>query len=142
MLLRTIDCLHPAVDLALRLVLGDAIALLEPARKFRALAGDLVEVISGAERGKQGRVIGVDAERDRVRVEKLRMQKHHLKPGRKLARTGGILEREGHIHASNVMLVDPSTRRGSRTRVQLYENGRRVRVFSKSGARVPDPTRS
>jgi large subunit ribosomal protein L24 len=110
------------------------------ARRIRV--GDMVEVISGVERGKQGRVIGVDAERNRVRVEKLRMQKLHLKPGRKLARTGGILEREGHIHASNVMLVDPQTRRGSRTRVQLDENGRRVRVFSKSGARVPEPTRS
>jgi large subunit ribosomal protein L24 len=110
------------------------------ARRIRV--GDMVEVISGVERGKQGRVIGVDAERNRVRVEKLRMQKLHLKPGRKLARTGGILEREGHIHASNVMLVDPQTRRGSRTRVQLDENGRRVRVFSKSGTRVPEPTRS
>ena len=73
------------------------------ARRIRV--GDLVEVIAGADRGKQGRVIGIDAERGRVRVEKVRMQKLHLKPGRKLARTGGILEREGHIHASNVALV-------------------------------------
>jgi large subunit ribosomal protein L24 len=110
------------------------------ARRIRV--GDLVEVISGADRGKQGRVIGVDTERGRVRVEKVRMQKLHLKPGRKLARTGGVLEREGHIHASNVMLVDPQTHRAARTRVQTDENGRRARVFSKSGARVPEPTRS
>jgi large subunit ribosomal protein L24 len=109
---------------------------------MRIRVGDLVEVISGADRGRQGRVIGIDAERGRVRVEKVRVQKVHLKAGRKLARTGGILEREGHIHESNVMLVDPSTNRGARTRVQTDDKGRRVRVFSKSGTRVPDPTRS
>jgi ribosomal protein L24 len=49
---------------------------------------------------------------------------------------------EGHIHASNVMLVDPQTQRGSRVRIEKDENGRRVRVFAKSGARVPEPTRS
>jgi large subunit ribosomal protein L24 len=110
------------------------------ARRIRV--GDLVEVIAGADRGKQGRVIGVDTERDRVRVEKVRMQKLHLKPGRKLARQGGILEREGHIHASNVMLVDPQTQRGSRTRVERDENGGRVRVFTRTGARVPEPSRT
>ena len=109
------------------------------ARRIRV--GDLVEVITGADRGKQGRVIGIDAERDRVRVEKVRMQKVHLKAGRKLARTGGIFEREGHIHASNVMLVDPQTRRGARIRIQKDENGRRARVFARSGARVPEPSK-
>jgi large subunit ribosomal protein L24 len=108
----------------------------------RIRVGDIVEVIAGADRGKQGRVIGVDTERDRVRVEKVRMQKLHLKPGRKLSRTGGVLEREGHIHASNVMLVDPQTRRGARTRVEKDDSGRRHRVFSKTGARVPEPSRS
>lgn len=108
----------------------------------RIRVGDLVEVITGVDRGKQGRVIGIDTERGRVRVEKVRMQKLHLKPGRKLARTGGILEREGHIHASNVMLVDPQTQRGARSRVKLDESGKRVRVFAKSGAAVPEPSRS
>jgi large subunit ribosomal protein L24 len=107
------------------------------ARRIRV--GDLVEVISGADRGKQGRVIGIDTERGRVRVEKVRMQKLHLKPGRKLARTGGVLEREGYIHASNVMLVDPQTHRRGRTRVGRDDAGRRVRVFAKSGALVPEP---
>jgi large subunit ribosomal protein L24 len=108
----------------------------------RIRVGDLVEVISGADRGKQGRVIGIDATGGRVRVEKVRMQKHHLKPGRKLARTGGILEREGHIHVSNVMLVDPGTHRASRVRMERDEKGRSVRVFAKSGTRVHDAARS
>jgi large subunit ribosomal protein L24 len=107
----------------------------------RIRVGDLVEVISGADRGKQGRVLGIDAGGERVRVEKVRVQKRHLKPGRKLARTGGILEREGHIHVSNVMLVDPGTHRAARIRMERDETGRRVRVFTKTGTRVPDPTR-
>ena len=111
-------------------------------RKIRM--GDLVQVIAGADRTnkQQGKVIGIDTERGKVRVEKARMQKHHLKPGRKIARTGGILDREGWIDASNVMLVDPETGGPGRVRVERDENGRRVRVFTKSGARVPEPTRS
>jgi large subunit ribosomal protein L24 len=100
--------------------------------------GDTVQVITGKYRGKQGRVIAVDA--DRVRVDKVQMQKLHLKPGRKAARGGGILEREGYIHQSNVMLVDPGTGKPSRIRNQR-DGGRRVRVFAKSGAQVPEPAR-
>jgi len=100
--------------------------------------GDTVQVITGKDRGKQGKVIAVDA--DRVRVDKVQMQKLHLKPGRKAARGGGILEREGYIHRSNVMLVDPGTGKPSRVRNQR-EGGRRVRVFATSGAQVPEPAR-
>jgi large subunit ribosomal protein L24 len=101
--------------------------------------GDTVQVITGKYRGKQGKVIAVDA--DRVRVDKVQMQKLHLKPGRKAARGGGILEREGYIHRSNVMLVDPGTGKPSRVRSRR-EDGRRARVFAKSGAQVPEPARS
>ncbi len=100
--------------------------------------GDLVQVVSGADRGKQGRVLAVDRSRGRVRVEKVRLQKHHLKPGRKAARTGGILEQEGFIDASNVMLVDPDGNRPSRVRV-TEKDGRRVRAFARSGQPVPEP---
>lgn len=99
--------------------------------------GDLVQVVAGADRGRQGRVIGVDRARGRVRVEKVRMQKRHVKPGRKIARTGGIVDYEGYIDASNVMLVDPSTNRPGRVRSERDEAGDRVRVFVRSGERVP-----
>ena len=105
---------------------------------FGIRKGDLVQVIAGADRGKQGRVIAVDRERGRVRVEKVRMQKRHLKPGRKQMTGGGILEQEGYIHASNVILVDPGTSQPSRVRVE-ERDGRRVRVFAKSGDAIPDP---
>jgi len=105
----------------------------------RIRVGDLVQVVTGADRGRQGRVIGVDRARGRVRVEKVRMQKRHVKPGRKIARTGGIVDYEGYIDASNVMLVDPSTNRPGRVRSERDESGARVRVFVRSGERAPNP---
>ena len=103
--------------------------------------GDLVEVISGTDKGKQGRVLAVNPEKGRLRVEKVRIQKRHLKAGRKGSRTGGIIEQEGFIHASNVMLVDPQDNRPSRVRVE-ERDGKRIRVFVKSGDPVPEAVRS
>ena len=108
---------------------------------LRIRKGDLVQVITGADKGKQGRVTAVDTERGRVRVEKVRIHKRHFKPGRKAARTGGIVEQEGFIDASNVMLVDPKDSRPSRVRVEERE-GKKVRVFVKSGDPVPEGVRS
>ena len=103
--------------------------------------GDLVEVISGTDKGKQGRVLAVNREKGRLRVEKVRLQKRHLKAGRKGTRTGGIIEQEGFIDASNVMLVDPQDNRPSRVRVE-ERDGKRIRVFVKSGEPVPEAVRS
>ena len=107
---------------------------------MRIRLGDLVQVVAGADRGKQGKVIGIHESGRKLRVDKVRLQKHHLKPGRKLSRTGGVLDHEGYIDASNVMLVDPETQRPSRVRVERDDKGRRVRVFAKSGTPVPTPT--
>ena len=105
--------------------------------KLHVRKGDLVEVISGADRGKQGRVLAIDFHKSRIRVEKVRIQKRHLRPGRKGARTGGIVEQEGFIHLSNVMLVDPSDGKASRVRIE-ERDGKRVRVFHRSGEPVPE----
>ena len=108
----------------------------------RIRKGDLVQVMTGDEEDRrQGRVMAIDRDRGRVRVEKVRMQKRHLKPGRSAARTGGIIEQEGYIDISNVMLVDPSTNQPSRVRVQV-DGDKRSRVFVKSGEDVPEPTQS
>ena len=104
----------------------------------RIRTGDLVQVVSGADKGKQGRVLAVDPGEGKLRVEKVRLQKRHLKPGRRGARTGGIVEQEGFIDASNVMLVDSEGGAPSRVRIRR-EGDRSVRVFSRSGADVPDP---
>lgn len=105
---------------------------------MRIRKGDLVQVITGSDRGKQGRVIAVDREGERVRVERVRVQKRHLKPGRAGNRTGGIVEQEGFVHVSNVQLVDPSTGKPSRIRVRV-EGDERTRLFARSGAPVPAP---
>jgi len=102
--------------------------------------GDLVQVITGADRGKQGRVIGIDPSEARVRVEGVRMQKRHLRPGRRGARQGGIVEQEGYLHASNVMLVNPEDGQPSRLRCE-ERDGKRTRVFVRGGAVVPSPGR-
>jgi large subunit ribosomal protein L24 len=102
--------------------------------------GDLVQVVSGAGSAKavQGKVIAVDVERGRVRVEGVRVQTRHLKPGRSAAREGGIVSSEGFIDASNVMLVNPADSKPSRIRFES-RNGKRVRVFVRGGGLVPDP---
>ena len=107
---------------------------------LRIRKGDLVRVTKGADRGKTGRVMAVDCERGRVRVEKVRLQKHHLKAGRGGSRSGGIVEQEGFVDASNVQLVDA---KGKSTRIRVStQDGQRVRVFASSGDRVPDPAAS
>jgi large subunit ribosomal protein L24 len=96
-----------------------------------------VQVVTGADRGKQGRVISVRRD-GQVRIEKVRLQKKHLKPGsNKDARAGGIIEQEGYINPSNVMLVDPTDNKPSRTLIKI-EDGRRVRIFARSGDAVPE----
>jgi large subunit ribosomal protein L24 len=111
----------------------------------RIRKGDLVQVVTGGEwqkgetpKRKQGRVLAVDTLKGRVRVEGVRMQKRHLKPGRKGARQGGIVEQEGFIAISNVMLIDPADGKPSRVRIE-EQGGQRVRVFTRSGDAVPVP---
>jgi large subunit ribosomal protein L24 len=99
--------------------------------------GDLVQVVTGADRGKQGRVIAVDSDARHVRVDQVRLQKRHLKPGRRGARAGGIVEQEAFIDISNVMLVNPADDRPSRVRVEV-QGGERVRVFTRGGQAVQE----
>jgi large subunit ribosomal protein L24 len=101
--------------------------------------GDLVQVVSGADRGKQGRVLAVDHNKGRVRVEKVRIQKRHLKPGRAGAQQGGIVEDEGYIDLTNVMVVNPADNKPSRIRI-VKEDGRRQRVFARGNEPVPEPS--
>ncbi|MFT5442087.1 MAG: large subunit ribosomal protein L24 [Myxococcota bacterium] len=99
--------------------------------------GDLVQVITGADRGKQGLVIAVDKEKSRVRVAGVKMQKHHLKPGRRGAQQGGIVEQEGFVDASNVMVVNAADSKPSRIRTEK-QDGKRVRVFVRGGQTLPE----
>jgi large subunit ribosomal protein L24 len=94
--------------------------------------GDTVIVVAGKERGKRGRVLRVIPEKNRVVVERVNMIKKHQRPTQKL-RQGGIIEREGPIHLSNVMLVDPAGDRATRIGMRALSDGKKVRVARRSG---------
>jgi large subunit ribosomal protein L24 len=94
--------------------------------------GDTVVVVAGKERGKKGKVLRVIPEKGRVVVERINMIKKHQKPTQKI-RQGGIIEREGAIHLSNVMLVDPSGGKPTRVGMKALSDGKKVRVARRSG---------
>jgi large subunit ribosomal protein L24 len=103
---------------------------------------DLVVVIAGRDRGKQGRVLEVFKDSDRVVVEGVQRVTRHVKAGRSVrgTRTGGIQTVEAPIHVSNVMLVDPESKKGTRVGYrteEIEQDGRkrtvRVRVAKRSG---------
>jgi large subunit ribosomal protein L24 len=94
--------------------------------------GDTVVVVAGKERGKRGRVLRVIPDKNRVVVERINMIKKHQRPTQKL-RQGGIIEREGAIHLSNVMLVDPTSSKPTRIGMRALSDGKKVRVARKSG---------
>jgi large subunit ribosomal protein L24 len=89
--------------------------------------GDTVAVIAGRERGKRGKVLFLIPGKKRVVVEHINMIKKHQRPTQKL-RQGGIIEREGALALSNVMVVCPKCDKPSRTGVQLLVDGKKVRV--------------
>jgi large subunit ribosomal protein L24 len=97
--------------------------------------GDVVQVIAGDDKGKTGRVLSVDEEKQRILVEKINFVKRHTKP-RKAGVQGGILEREAPIHISNVMLFDEKSGRGARVGVRTLPDGTRERVSRLSGETI------
>ena len=94
--------------------------------------GDTVGVIAGRERGKRGKVLHVLTDKGRVVVEHVNMVKKHQRPTQKL-RQGGIIEREGSIHLSNVMLIDPHSDKPTRVGMKALSDGKKVRVARRSG---------
>jgi large subunit ribosomal protein L24 len=108
-------------------------------RSLKIRSDDRVQVISGKDRGKSGRVLRVEPAKERVYVEHLNMIKRHTRPqqvagAQSEQQLGGVIEREGPIHISNVMLLDA---KGAPTRVGIDRaGGSRVRVAKSSGARL------
>ena len=103
---------------------------------MRIRTGDEVVVISGKDRGKTGRVLRVDRKKDRVFVEGLNIIKRHLRPSQfpgadPALAAGGVIESEGPIHVSNVMIIDPKEKKPTRIGV-TREGGVRKRVSKRS----------
>jgi large subunit ribosomal protein L24 len=93
---------------------------------------DVVMVIAGKDKGKSGRVISVFPKKDGVLVEKVNFIKRHTRP-RGQTHKGGIVEREGAVHLSNVMVLCNKCDRPVRVRKLKLQDGTRVRVCQKCG---------
>jgi len=91
--------------------------------------GDEVVVKVGKDSGKRGTVLRVMPEAGRLVVENVNIVKKHTKPNPQAGISGGIIEKEMPIDASNVMLYNPQTKKGDRVGFKILEDGRKVRVF-------------
>lgn len=100
----------------------------------RLRTGDTVVVITGKDKGKQGKVSRILREDNRVVVEGVNLVQRHMRPTPRNPQ-GGILEREQPIHASNVMPVDPKTGKPTRVKFKTDDKGNKVRV-AKSGEEI------
>jgi len=109
-------------------------------KSMRIRADDQVVVIGGKDAGKTGRVVRTEPKKQFVYVEGLNLVKRHEKPrptqdARKAGQQqGGIIEKEGPIHVSNVMLVDPKDKKPTRIGVRRDKGGKRERYAKRSGA--------
>lgn len=93
---------------------------------------DLVQVISGKDKGKRGKILKVISKENKVVIQGINIVKRHQRPIPQL-REGGIIEREAPIYASKVMIVCPSCDRATRVGAKFLEDGTKVRVCKKCG---------
>jgi len=99
---------------------------------------DNVVVTSGKDRGKTGKVLRVDPKKERVYVEGLNIVKRHQRPVQSTdpaKAAGGVVESEGAIHISNVMLVDPKDNKPTRVGISR-EDGLRIRVTKRTDSKL------
>jgi large subunit ribosomal protein L24 len=102
------------------------------AHKLRIRTDDNVIIISGKDKGKTGKVLRVDARRQRVYVEGVNIVKRHQAPSAANPNAAaGVIEKEGPVHVSNVAIADNG--KPSRVRIERRDDGRRMRVTKRSG---------
>ena len=96
--------------------------------------GDKVVVKTGSDKGKEGKIINVDRARNRVTVEGVHIVKKHQKGNGQ--ESGGIIEVEASIDASNVAIIDPKTKKGTRIGHTTDKNGKKIRRSKKSNEKL------
>ena len=106
----------------------------------RIKTDDEVIVISGKDRGKTGKVLRAEPKKNRVYVEGLNIVKRHQRPrqvagAQRAEQVGGVIEKEGPIHVSNVMLADPGDDKPTRVGIEI-QDGKRYRIARRSGTRL------
>ena len=104
------------------------------ANKFKIKKGDKVVVTTGRDKGKEGEVIRVLREDERVLVQGVNMVKRHTAPSQ--MSPGGIVEKEAPIHISNVAHLDPKSGKATRTGYKIDKDGRKVRIARRSGEAI------
>ena len=104
-------------------------------KKLHIKKGDIVYVISGESKGKEGRVLEILKQKDRAIVEGVNIIHKHQKPNTKHPQ-GGIIKKEASIHISNLMLIDPKTGKPTRIGRRLNNEGKLVRYAKKSGEEI------
>lgn len=104
---------------------------------MRIRKNDTVRVMSGNDKGKEGKILKVFPDNGRVIVEKVNMIKRHTRASKDVPQ-GGIIEKEAPINASNVMLVCPNSGKATRIGKDTLSDGSRARVSKKSGEMLND----
>ena len=96
--------------------------------------GDKVVFKTGSDKGKEGKIINIDRARNRVTVEGVHIVKKHQKGNGQ--ESGGIIEVEASIDASNVAIIDPKTKKGTRIGHTTDKNGKKIRISKKSNEKL------
>ena len=104
-------------------------------KSYQVKKDDRIIVLSGKEKGKIGKVLKVIPKNDRIIVEKVNLIKRHTKAGPNVAK-GGIVEKEGSLPVSNVMLLCPKCTDPTRSGIRMLEDGERVRICKKCGETI------
>lgn len=93
--------------------------------------GDAVVVIAGKDKGKQGTILAVKA--DRVKVEGVNIVTKHQKPNDNLGKKGGIIKQEAFLHISNVAIYNAATQKADRITYHISEDGKKQRIYRSTG---------
>jgi large subunit ribosomal protein L24 len=101
--------------------------------RIRIRKDDLVEVITGRDKGKRGKVLVVLPDKGRLLVQGVNFIKRHTRPNPQKNIKGGIAEREAPIHVSNVMIVSPDDDKRTRIGSRLMPDGRKARIGRRGG---------
>jgi len=103
--------------------------------KVHVKTGDNVVILSGKDKGKQGKVLAVSPSEGKVIVEGCNMVTKHVKP-RKAGQAGGIVKAESAMYASKVQIVDPKTGKGTRIGHKILTDGSKIRIAKASGEEI------
>ena len=105
-------------------------------QKMHVTKGDLVRVVRGDDKGKEGRILRVFPKTGRVTIDGVNIVKRHRR-ARRAEEQSGIVEMPAPLHASNVMLLDPKEGRPTRVRHRIDEDGTKERISVKTGDAIP-----